>query len=200
MIAYIQGKITACHPTFVVVECNGIGYHVNISLHTHSKIEKQEHCKLFTYLNFKHEAQSLAAVELFGFAEEEERVLFTQLISVSGISSATARVILSSFSPGEIRMAILQEDVGLIKSVKGIGPKLAKRMILELKDKIAKAPVEEEAVNVSTNNMVKQEALEALVTLGFQKPLAEKAVRAALKANQDVTSVEELIKVSLKTL
>lgn len=171
---------------------------VKISLNTFEKIQHLDSCRLQTSLVVKNENQSVSGFELYGFFEEQEKDLFEKLISVSGVGASTARVMLSSFKPDEIRMAILSENEALIQSIKGIGPKSAKRIILELKDKVGKMSTG--ALLVSTpNNTMKEEALSALVALGFNKQAAEKAV-IKLQGNADIRNVEGLIKEALKLL
>lgn len=171
---------------------------VKISLNTFEKIQHLEACHLHTSLIVKNENQSVSGFELYGFFEDQEKDLFEKLISVSGVGASTARVMLSSFKPDEIRVAILGENEALIQSIKGIGPKSAKRIILELKDKVGKMSTE--SVLISTpNNTMKEEALSALVALGFNKPAAEKVI-AKLQGNGDARNVEGLIKEALKLL
>jgi len=198
MIAYLTGKITFKSPTHIYLETGGIGYMVKISLNTFEKIQHLDSCRLQTSLIVKSENQSVSGFELYGFFEEQEKDLFEKLISVSGVGASTARVMLSSFKPDEIRTAILGENEALIQSIKGIGPKSAKRIILELKDKVGKMSTE--ALLVSTpNNTMKEEALSALVALGFNKQAAEKVV-AKLQGGGESRNVEGLIKEALKLL
>lgn len=198
MIAYLNGKITYKTPTHVYVECNGVAYFVNISLNTFSQIENAENVKLFTHLVVREDAHTL-----FGFFSEEEKNMFLHLISVSGVGPNTARLVLSSMSTAEFQKAIIQEDVRLIQSIKGIGPKAAQRLILELKDKLKKSSIQD-GIDISqtygNRSVMTDEALAALTMLGFQKAQAEKAVQKVMKDNQQVQSVEELIKLSLKNL
>ena len=171
---------------------------VKISLNTYEKIQHLDNCCLQTSLIVKNENQSVSGFELYGFFEEQEKDLFEKLISVSGVGASTARVMLSSFKPDEIRTAILGENEGLIQSIKGIGPKSAKRIILELKDKVGKMSTE--AFLVSTpNNTMKEEALSALVALGFNKQAAEKVI-GKLQGSGETRNVEGLIKEALKLL
>lgn len=198
MIAYLNGKITYKTPTHVYVECNGVAYFVNISLNTFSQIENVENVKLFTHLVVREDAHTL-----YGFFSEEEKNMFLHLISVSGVGPNTARLVLSSMSTAEFQKAIIQEDVRLIQSIKGIGPKAAQRLILELKDKLKKSSIQD-GIDISqtygNRSVMTDEALAALTMLGFQKAQAEKAVQKVMKDNQQVQSVEELIKLSLKNL
>lgn len=198
MIAYLSGKITFKSPTHIFLETGGIGYMVKISLYTYEKVQHLEQCILFTQLVVKNDGQSLGGFDLYGFFEEGEKDLFEKLISVSGVGAATARVMLSSFKPDEIKQAILMENEALIQSIKGIGPKSAKRIILELKDKVGKLP-ETGTLLPTTNNRLKEEALFALVALGFSKPAADKVVTKLIQANPG-QSVEGLIKDALKLL
>ena len=171
---------------------------VKISLNTYEKIQQLDNCLLQTSLIVKNENQSVSGFELYGFFEEQEKDLFEKLISVSGVGASTARVMLSSFKPDEIRTAILGENEALIQSIKGIGPKSAKRIILELKDKVGKMSTD--AVFTSTpNNTMKEEALFALVALGFNKQAAEKVI-GKLQSSGDARNVEGLIKEALKLL
>jgi Holliday junction DNA helicase RuvA len=198
MIAYLSGKITFKSPTHIFLETGGIGYMVKISLNTYEKIQQLDNCLLQTSLIVKNENQSVSGFELYGFFEEQEKDLFEKLISVSGVGASTARVMLSSFKPDEIRTAILGENEALIQSIKGIGPKSAKRIILELKDKVGKMATG--VVLASTpNNTMKEEALSALVALGFNKQAAEKVI-GKLQSSGDARNVEGLIKEALKLL
>ncbi|NNC95881.1 MAG: Holliday junction branch migration protein RuvA [Chitinophagales bacterium] len=200
MLSYIKGNITFKSPAFVILELGGIGYEVQISLHTYSQIQSKENCKLFTYMNVKSEGQSVSAFELYGFADSGEREVFKHLISVSGIGANTARMMLSSMSPSDVRQAIVDENVAVIQSIKGIGPKTAKRLILELKEKLFKTQTSE-IISSSSHNTTKDEALSALVSLGINKSKAEKAVFSALKTKtSEPMSVEALIKESLKNI
>ncbi len=195
MISYVKGAITFKSPTHVVVEAGGIGYHINISLNTYAQIEKLESVKILTHLHVKEDSHTL-----FGFAEEAERSLFILLLSVSGIGPNTARVLLSSMTAQEARTAIISEDVLAFKKVKGVGPKTAKRIILDLKDKILKDSGESPIALSVQDNTIRQEALSALVALGFSKIHVQKALNKILSENSDIKSVEELIKLSLKQL
>jgi len=196
MYAYIRGKITFKTPTFVHLENNGIGYFVNISLHTFSRIEKATEVKLYTYLQVKEDDLSL-----YGFFDENEKQLFEKLISVSGIGATTAQIILSSLSPNEIINAIMGEDDLSLKRVKGIGAKTAKRIILDLKDKVAKLKTGEAVTETrKISSPLREEALAALLALGINKTKAETVVNRVIKANPQLTQVEELIKLALKQM
>jgi len=193
MITHIQGKMVEKNPDHVVVECNGIGYHVNISLQTFSNIPDQEHLKLFTHLVIRDDAHIL-----FGFYSKTEREIFKMLISVSGVGPSIAITMLSSMDTPEIQQAIGSEDVSKIQSVKGIGLKTAQRVIVDLKDKILKSYEISEDLSVS-NNTIKIEALSALEVLGFPQKRVEKVIQVILQNSPDI-SLEELIKQALKNL
>jgi len=199
MIAYLSGKITYKCPTHIFIETSGIGYLLKISLHTYGFIQPLEQCTLHTTMVVRNEGQSLAGFDLYGFYEEAEKELFERLISVSGVGAATARMMLSSYRPEEIRQAILSENEALIQSIKGIGPKSAKRIILELKDKMGKPIVAEQGMPLAPNNTMRDEALSALLALGFAKPAAEKTL-LKLSADGRHNTVESLIKEALKLL
>ena len=193
MIAHIQGRLVEKTPTDVVIDCNGVGYHLHISLHTFSLIPNSENVKLFTYLQIKEDAHTL-----FGFIEKSEREIFKLLLSVSGIGASIARTMLSSMEPKQILQAIASGDVHTIQSIKGIGAKTAQRVILDLKEKVLKV-YDLDEVSMSLNNTNKDEALSALEVLGFNKKLAEKVVEKIVKDNPDAT-VESVIKQALKNL
>jgi Holliday junction DNA helicase RuvA len=194
MYAYIDGKLSFKCPTYVVIEAGGVGYHINISLNTFSSIQDQERCKLYTWLHVKEDAHTL-----YGFAEEGERRLFLHLISVSGIGPNTGRMMLSSITPQEIQQAIVNGDVPLIQRIKGIGPKSAQRLILELKDKLKREGYDS-LISIPKNHTVKDEALSALIMLGFAKNAAEKALDQAINQSNGSLTVEALIKIALKSL
>ena len=193
MISHIQGKLVEKTPTEVVIECNGVGYEIHISLHTYSQIPESENVKLYTYLQVKEDAHSL-----FGFAEKKERELFKLLISVSGIGASSARTMLSSLNPEQIIQAIAANDVGTVQSIKGIGLKTAQRVILDIKDKVLKIYAIEE-ISGSSYNTNKEEALSALEVLGYIRKNAEKVVEKII-VNSPAATVEELIKQALKVL
>ncbi|MFD0939145.1 Holliday junction branch migration protein RuvA [Pedobacter boryungensis] len=194
MFAYIDGKLTFKCPTYIVVEAGGVGYHINISLNTYSALANTERCKVYTWLHVKEDAHTL-----YGFADEGERRLFLHLISVSGIGPTTCRMMLSSITPVEIQNAIIQADVALIQQIKGIGAKSAQRIVLELQDKLKKEGPDT-LISMPLHNTTRDEALSALIMLGFGKQVAEKAIDNALKkADQDLT-VEQMIKIALKNL
>ena len=193
MITNISGKLVEKSPTNVVVDCNGIGYFIHISLHTFSQLTNDEHVKLLTHFQVKEDAQ-----QLYGFATSAEREIFRLLISVSGIGTNTARTMLSSLTPKQVREGIATEDVALIQSVKGIGLKTAQRVIIDLKDKVLKIYDIDETVALS-NNTNKDEALSALEVLGFAKKQSDRVV-AKIIAQQPNATVEIIIKEALKNL
>lgn len=193
MIAHLQGRMVEKSLTEVVIDCNGVGYQVNISLHTYSLLPDSENVKLFTFLQVKEDAHTL-----FGFAEKAERELFKLLISVSGVGAGTARTMLSSMEPRQVIAAIASGNDGAIQSIKGIGTKTAQRVILDLKDKVLKL-YDLEEVSGPGYNTNKEEALSALEVLGFNKKLAEKALEKVLKENPSA-NVEMMIKQALKNL
>lgn len=193
MIHHLKGKLVEKTPTYAVIECGGVGYFVNISLHTFSRIGDSENIHLLTYLQVKEDSHTL-----FGFAERSEREIFKLLISVSGIGSSIARTMLSSLEPAQIRDAIANGDVATIQSIKGIGAKTAQRVILDLKDKILKV-YDIGEVSAPTNNTNKEEALSALEVLGFARRPAEKVVDKVLGQDPSL-SVENIIKLALKNL
>lgn len=193
MIAYIQGKLVEKTPTEVVIDCGGVGYHINISLHTYSLLPKTEQIKLHTYVQIKEDAHTL-----FGFVEKTEREIFKMMLTVSGIGASIARTMLSSLEPKQIIQAIAVGDFATIQSIKGIGTKTAQRVIIELKDKVLKL-YDLEEVSLVQNNTNKDEALSALEVLGFIRKSAEKVVEKIARENPDGT-VEFIIKQALKNL
>ena len=193
MIAHISGRLVEKSTTNVVIECQGVGYDINISLYTLSKISEGEQLKLFTFLQVKEDSHTL-----WGFIDKLERELFKLLISVSGIGGNIARTMLSTFAPTEIINAIAAEDVAVIKSVKGVGPKTAQRVIIDLKDKVNKIHKVDGEKLQSTSN-VKEEALAALETLGFNRKMAQKVVDSIVASEPDL-SVENILKQALKKL
>ncbi len=193
MIYHLKGQLIEKNPTHVVIDCNGVGYFVHISLHTFSLLKNSEAIHLYTHLQVKEDSHSL-----YGFMEKSERELFRLLISVSGVGSSTARTMLSSLEPKQIMEAIASGDAATIQKIKGIGTKTAQRVILDLKDKILKVFGVDE-VFVSQSNTNREEALSALETLGFLRKSAEKVVDRIMKETTDPT-VETIIKLSLKNL
>ncbi|OQY03250.1 MAG: Holliday junction branch migration protein RuvA [Bacteroidetes bacterium 4572_117] len=193
MYEYIQGQLVELNPTYAVIDTGNIAYFINISLNTYSGLEGKEGVKLYLHQVVREDAQLL-----FGFAEKQERELFRLLITVSGIGSNTARMMLSSLQPIELETAILESNVNVLKSVKGIGLKTAQRVIIDLKDKIGKTDTSE-VLNIPESGIKKEEALSALVMLGFNKTAVDKTLSKVIKENPDF-SVEELIKIALKRL
>ena len=193
MITQIQGKLVEKYPTHVVVDCNGIGYEVHISLHTFGQLPSEEAIKLYTHLLIREDAHTL-----YGFASHSERALFRLLIGVSGIGASTARTMLSSLEPLQIQKAVLTEDVPTIQSIKGIGLKTAQRVIIELLDKIKTLP-EMEQIEAISGNTLKEEALSALEVLGYPRRSSEKVIDNLIQSQPD-TSVEILIKAALNKL
>ncbi len=192
MFEYIQGKIAELTPASVVVDNQGIGYFINISLNTYSALSGKEQAVVFIHQVIREDANIL-----FGFFDKSEREIFRQLISVSGVGANTARMMLSSLSSAEIKNAILSADTKVLNGIKGIGAKTAQRIIVDLKDKIGKSDVSDNFL-LTQNNTKREEALSALVMLGFAKNPAEKILDKLLKENSDF-EVEELVKQALKT-
>jgi len=196
MIAYVKGKLAHKDPTHVIIDANGIGYYIHISLNTYAQIKDQEACQLHTYMHVREDAQTL-----YGFSGQPEKKLFMHLISVSGIGPSTGLVMLSSLSSEEITSAIINEEVSVIQSVKGIGSKTAQRAILELKDKLRKEGFEQSdssKLSPSSNNTLRQEALSALLTLGINKNIAQKSIESILKKSENPINLETLIKKALQ--
>ena len=193
MITQLKGRLVEKSPTEVVIECNGVGYLVNISLNTFSKLTDSESISLFTHLQVKEDSHTL-----FGFFEKTERNLFRQLISVSGIGASTARTMLSSLSPNEIQSAIISGNVSTIQSVKGIGLKTAQRVIIDLKDKVSLISENDQFIG-NINNTNQDEALSALEVLGYSRKQTSRVIEMLLN-NSPELSVEELIKGALKKM
>lgn len=193
MIAHIQGKLVEKTPTEVVIDCNGVGYHINISLHTYSLLPKTDFVKLFTHLIIKEDSHSL-----YGFVEKSEKEIFKMLLTVSGIGAGIARTMLSSLEPKQIINALASGNVATIQSIKGIGAKTAQRAILDLKDKVLKI-YDLDEVSMSQNNTNRDEALSALEVLGFVRKSSEKIVDKVITENPDAT-IETIIKQALKNL
>lgn len=196
MITHIDGKLIEKTPTYAIIDCGGVGYMLNISLTTFSQIGTQERCKLFahTTVNMMDGTQTM-----YGFAEESERTMFRLLISVSGVGAGAGRLLLSSFGPAELQQVIVNGNITALRSVKGIGEKTAQRIVLDLKDKVMKEEMQSSISFVPHNN-IKDEALAALVMLGFVRHTAEKAIDKAIKANTEQMTVEQTIKQALKFL
>jgi len=194
MIEYIQGKIVNKNPAYVVIDINGLAYHINISINTYEKIVSSEACKLLIYLSIKEDSHSL-----YGFYEDGERALFKSLISVSGIGTNTAMIILSSTKTSELIHAIISGNLSLLRSIKGVGPKTAQRIVIELQDTLRKKG---DVVFVSKQipDITFDEAVSALCMLGFKKPDAEKVVLKVIKEKPDISAVEDIIKLSLKSI
>lgn len=192
MYAYLQGKFTFKNPAQVYVDVNGIGFEINISLNTYTHIQALDHGKLFTHLQIKEEGHTL-----FGFFDKEEKEMFIQLISVSGVGAATARMMLSHLKPEEISRAIIQGNVKLLESIKGIGKKTAERLALELRDKVSKISVDAN-IHPIAGNSLQQDALNALVALGISRPMAESSIQKIQKAHPNTNNLEELIKKALQ--
>jgi holliday junction DNA helicase RuvA len=193
MIAYLKGDFVHKSPALVQVEVNGVGYEVQISLHTYSSIQHLEKGVLHTALLIREDAHIL-----YGFFELAEKEMFQLLISVSGVGASTARVMLSYMKPEELSRAIVQGDSRTLEGVKGIGKKTAERLVLELRDKLAKQPLESN-ISALKNNTLQQDALNALTALGINRQAAGQAIEKTIAANPDI-SVEELIKKALRTL
>ncbi len=193
MFEYIYGKIVEVTPTYVVIEASGMGYYINISLYCYTEIQKLDECRIYLHQVIREDAHVL-----FGFYTKSERETFRQLISVSGVGANTARMMLSSLSPYEIQHAIVEENVNILKSIKGIGAKSAERIIVDLKDKMGKVSEEHEIFTIK-DNTIEEEALSALVLLGFNKNAVNKAIHKILAEHKDF-SVEDVIKTALKVL
>jgi Holliday junction DNA helicase RuvA len=194
VIAHIDGKLVTKTPAYVVIECAGVGYMIHISMHTYDQLGNSEKQKLFTHLIVKEDSHTL-----FGFADEDERQLFIHLISVSGVGPNTARLMLSSLRPAEIREAIMLENWALIKTVKGIGEKTAQKVVIELKNKVKRGDGNATSMFSSGRGSLADEALAALMMLGFSKAEAEKGITRVKQQNPDY-SVEELVKNTLKII
>jgi len=194
MYAYLQGKFTFKNPAQVYVDVNGVGYEVNISLNTYAFIQQAAEGKLYTYLQIKEDGHTL-----FGFFDKAEKEMFVQLISVSGVGAATARMMLSHLKPDEISRAIVQGNIKLLESIKGIGKKTAERLVLELKDKMGKSAADVSQTGPAGNSL-QQDALNALVSLGISKQQAETSIHKINQAQPNIINLEELIKKALKAI
>lgn len=195
MIAYLNGKFTHITPTYVYIDCHGVGYHVNISLQTYEKISQSVEGKLFVHHHINADTQAL-----YGFFDEEERHMFGLLISVSGIGPNTGRVILSYMTVKEVRQAIIGDNSAAFKKVKGVGPKTAQRIIIDLRDKVMKDTVIDDGIAPIQNNTIIDEALSALVSLGFPKASIEKTLKKVVKDEPQIANVEDMIKAVLKVM
>ena len=194
MYAYLEGRFTMKNAAQVYVDINGVGYELNISLNTYAHIQNLDKGKLYTYLQIKEDGHTL-----YGFFDKEEKEIFIQLISVSGVGASTARMMLSHLKPAEVSKAIVQNNVKLLESVKGIGKKTAERLVLELRDKVTKA-VTDLTIPVTAGNRLQQDALNALVSLGISRPQAESAIQKINHTEPDINNLEELIKKALKAI
>lgn len=194
MYAFIEGFIDSLNPASAVINCKGVGYNIAISLNTYSFIKGKSECRLLTHLVVREDAQIL-----FGFASEEERILFRHLISVSGVGANTARLILSSLTPADVSEAIINARVGTLQRVKGIGGKTAQRIIIDLKDKLVKDGGIKEILG-TTHNTNKEEALSALTLLGFNRNQSEKTIDKIIQDEGSAITVEQLIKNALKIM
>jgi holliday junction DNA helicase RuvA len=198
MFAYLKGDLTYCSPTFVTLEVNGVGYHLQIPLSTYTAINGQSKVTLYTHFHVREDAHTL-----FGFATQVERNLFVQLISVSGVGPSTAQLLLSAMTADEIRAAIIGEQAHVLQRAKGIGPKAAKQIILDLKDKLSKESSDGPVLLPGLgghDGHVRDEAISALMALGFNRIAVQKALNQVTQANPLATKVEELIKLALKQL
>jgi len=193
MITQLQGRLIEKFPTHVVIDCQGVGYEVHISLHTFGQLGDNENIRLYTHLQVREDAHTL-----FGFFEPMERSIFRLLISISGIGASIARTMLSSMTPNQIQQAIVHEDLAAIKAVKGIGLKTAQRVLIELKDKIQNVAGMEE-ISASRSNTTKEETLSALEVLGYPRRQAEKVIDNIIQSAPE-SSVEALIKQALNKL
>jgi len=194
MIAYLSGKFAYINPTTVYVDVSGVGYEVNISLNTYGAIQNLKDGKLFTHLLIKEDAHTI-----FGFFDKEEKDMFIMLIGVSGVGAATARLMLSNMLPDEIAKAILNGNARLLESIKGIGRKTAERLVLELRDKVSKQPVDV-SITVFKGNTLKADALNALTALGINKAVAELALNKVLSNEPGNSQLEHIIKKALKSI
>lgn len=194
MLAYLQGKFVLKTPALVIMDVNGVGYEIQISLHTYTRIKNWEEGKLFVHLLIREDAHLL-----YGFHDMQEKEMFLHLVSVSGVGAATARMMLSSLQPAEISQAILSGDERTLESIKGIGKKTAQRIVLELKDKLAK-PGTDINIPALNYNTLEQDALNAMVALGIARSVAEAAIKKAKTGGTVFNEVQELIKAALKCL
>ncbi len=192
MIDFLRGSLAELTPTMAVIECGGVGYEVNIALTTYAELSDKTETKLFIYEVIREDTH-----QLYGFPTKDERALFLQLVSVSGVGANTARVILSSYSAAELQNIIVRGDSNLLKSIKGIGAKTAERVIVDLKDKVGKLDISESERVVVEDSGMRQEATAALVMLGYLQSAAQKAVERAMKENPDA-KVAQIVKLALK--
>lgn len=194
MYAYLQGKFSLKNPAQVYIDVNGIGFEVNISLNTYAQIQNSEGGKLYTYLQVKEDAHTL-----YGFFEKSEKEIFVQLISVSGIGAATARMMLSHLKPLEVTHAIQHGNIKLLESIKGIGKKTAERLVLELRDKVNKVDIST-STQPAVGNSMQQDALNALIALGITRAQAESSIKKITVSDPGIHNLEELIKKALKAI
>jgi holliday junction DNA helicase RuvA len=194
MYAYLQGKFTEKTPAQVYIDVNGVGYDVNISLNTWSQIQSLEQGKLFIHLQVKEDGHTL-----FGFFDKAEKEMFLLLIGISGVGAATARMMLSSLKPTEVSRAIVQGNVKLLESVKGIGKKTAERLVLELKDKLNKQGLNG-TISTPAGNSFEQDALNALTALGISRQQAEHSIQKIIHAEPAISNLEDVIKKALKAI
>ncbi len=194
MYAYLQGKFTEKTTAQVYIDVNGVGYEVNITLNTWSAIQHAEQGKLYTHLQVKEDGHTL-----FGFFTKAEKEMFVLLISVSGVGAATARMMLSSLKPADVTAAVVQGNVKLLESVKGIGKKTAERLVLELKDKLGRNPVGE-TISAFSGNSLEQDALNALIALGISRQQAEQSVKKIIFTEPTISDLEDVIKKALKAI
>ncbi len=195
MYDYFNGKITGLNPTSVTIECAGVGYLLQISLHTYGQLKDQSAVKLFAHHVVREDAQLL-----FGFADEGERFMFRELLNVSGVGASTARIVLSSMTAAQLKNVIASGDVISLQKVKGIGAKTAQRILVDLQDKMRKGPDQVQLISSGGHNTESNEALSALLTLGFARVSAEKAIIQASKSLGSGSKVEDLIKIALSYL
>lgn len=196
MYAYLKGEITYRSPAFITLEVNGVGYHVNIPLSTFTALQGQERSTVYTHLIVKEDSHTL-----YGFATQVERGMFVQLIGVTGVGATTAQLILSSMTVDEVRAAVIGEQAHILQKVKGIGAKTAKQIILDLKSKLSKeAPDAPTLLPSMVDNVVREEALSALMALGFNRIAVQKALNAVIRDNPNISKVEDVIKFALKAL
>jgi len=202
MISYLEGKLVHCEPAGIVIENNGIGYEIKVSLNTFGSIKELEKVKLHIHLHVNQMAQTFSGFSLYGFSDITEKKLFVELISVSGVGPSSAMMAISGYSAIDLIDAIVNENVKIIQSIKGVGPKTAQRIILELKEKLRKDKWVPNTGNnaVSSHYKIKDEAMSALQTLGIARNVAEKTLDTILKTDGQNYTVEQLIKIALKTV
>ena len=195
MYDYFQGKIAGLSPTQITIDCQGVGYQLQISLYTFAAIKEKKEIRLFAHQAIREDAHIL-----FGFVDEDERFMFRELLNVSGVGAGTARIILSSLNPTELRNVIAAGDITTLQRVKGIGAKTAQRIIVDLQDRMKKGATAPISLLAGVHNTAREEALSALLTLGFARANADKAIQQALKNSKPESNVEELLKIALSYL